>query len=688
MEGNKLKVRLVVMALLVVAMSLAVTAKLYDLQIINGDSYYRQSEKKITRTVKVDANRGEILDRYGRVLVSNRLSYNITFEWDILPADRQNEIILHMIELCQEKGIEFNTTLPIRYNGISYRYDPNPSTTQWNRFVKYLDAMGWEEDIPAWKVIENQMIEYQIDKNTDPQTALYLCAVNYEKDIRSTRVGLNIPSYVFCEDIDIDMIGTVKERDLPGVRIDTVSLRNYETPYAAHILGRIGPIFDGQYEEYKEQGYAMDDYVGNSGAEKAFESWLRGRSGTRIEERNTLGKVTNVMYSTEPEAGDNVLLTIDIRLQEAAERALENRINELKQLGEEGSSLGSADVGGGAAVVVDVRNGDVLAMASYPTFDLANFNRDYNALLEDELLPMHNRALAGLYEPGSVYKMVTAAAALEEGIITKRTRIVDKGIYTYYAPSYQPMCEIYLTSRRTHGSINIVDAIRVSCNYFFYEIGRLSGIGNINKYAAGLGLGERTGIELEGEKAGTLAGPENRKEKGEVWYAADTIQSSIGQSDNLFTPLQLANYVATLVNGGTRYKTHILKSVKSYDYGYTLYEPEVEILGESGISKETEDTIMEGMLAVSERGSAIATFRGYPIKVGSKTGTAQTGRGTANGIFVAYAPHDDPEIAVAVVVEKAGKGSWIAVIARDIFDAYFRINDSLDAVIEENSLIN
>ena len=322
------------------------------------------------------------------------------------------------------------------------------------------------------------------------------------------------------------MIGTVKERDLPGVRIDTVSLRNYETPYAAHILGRIGPIFDGQYEEYKEQGYAMDDYVGNSGAEKAFESWLRGRSGTRIEERNTLGKVTNVMYSTEPEAGDNVLLTIDIRLQEAAERALENRINELKQLGEEGSSLGSADVGGGAAVVVDVRNGDVLAMASYPTFDLANFNRDYNALLEDELLPMHNRALAGLYEPGSVYKMVTAAAALEEGIITKRTRIVDKGIYTYYAPSYQPMCEIYLTSRRTHGSINIVGH-QVSCNYFFYEIGRLSGIGNINKYAAGLGLGERTGIELEGEKAGTLAGPENRKEKGEVWYAADTIQSSI-----------------------------------------------------------------------------------------------------------------------------------------------------------------
>lgn len=236
--------------------------------------------------------------------------------------------------------------------------------------------------------------------------------------------------------------------------------------------------------------------------------------------------------------------------------------------------------------------------------------------------------------------------------------------------------------------MNIIDALRVSCNYFFFEIGRLSGINNINHYAMGVGLGEKTGIELEGEKAGTLASPENRKEKGEIWYSADTIQAAIGQSDNLFTPLQLANYVSTLVNGGNRNKTHILKSVKSYDYAHTLYEPEMEILGQSGISSETEDIIKEGMLAVSERGSAAAIFSGYPIKVGSKTGTAQTGRGSANGIFVAYAPYDDPEIAVAVVVERAGKGSRIGVIARDIFDAYFRINDVLEVVTEENSLIN
>lgn len=687
MEGIKLKIRLAVLVIITVAMSLVVTARLYNLQIINGDSYYRQSEKKITRSVKVEANRGEILDRYGRKLVTNRLSYNLSFDWDVIPSDRQNEIILHMIELCEEKGIEFNKTLPIEYDGRDYEYLEDKENTSWRRFKKYLDAKGWDEDIPATEVIERQKSEYSVDPDLQPEKALSLCAIRYERELRSAKIGLNIPSYVFSEDIGIDIIGIVKERDLPGVRIDTVSVRSYETPYAAHILGRIGPI-EHYDDELKEKGYAMDDYLGIFGAEKAFESYLRGKNGTRVEERNTLGKVTNIMYTKEPEAGNNVLLTLDIRLQEATERALESRINEIKRLGEEGSSLGSADVGGGAAVVIDVRTGEVLAAASYPTYDISSYNRDYSRLIEDSLNPLYNRALMGTYEPGSTYKMVTAVAALEEGVINGKTKILDKGIYTYYAPSYTPMCEVYLTSRRTHGSINIIDAIRVSCNYFFYEIGRLTGIDKMNQYASGFGFGEKTGIELEGEASGTLAGPENRKAKGEPWYHADTIQAAIGQSDNLFTPLQMANYVATLVNGGHRNKVHILKSVKSYDYVHTLYKSKPEVMSQMELSQETVELVKQGMLAVSERGSAYASFSGYPIKVGSKTGTAQTGRGSPNGTFVAFAPYENPEIAVAVVVERAGKGSWIGVIARDIFDAYFRINDALETLDGENTLIN
>jgi penicillin-binding protein 2 len=687
MEGFKLKIRLTVVALITVAMSLAVTARLYNLQIVNGDSYYKQSEKKITRSVKVEANRGEILDRYGRKLVTNRLSYNLSFDWDVVPSDRQNEIILHMIDLCEEKDIEYNVSLPIKYYVNGYRYIGNGEGTDWKRFKKYLDAKGWDEDIPAPEVIERLKTEYGADPELEPEKALSLCAIRYERELRSPKIGLNIPSYVFAEDINIEIIGIVKERDLPGVRIDTVSVRSYETPYAAHILGRIGPI-ENYDDELKEQGYAMDDYLGIFGAEKAFESYLRGKSGTRVEERNTLGKVTNIMYSKEPEAGSNVLLTIDIRLQEAAERALETRINEIRKLGEEGSPLGSADVGGGAAVVIDVRTGELLASASYPTYDISSYNRDYNKLIQDTLKPLYNRALMGMYEPGSTFKMVTAAAALEEGIINEKTKILDKGIYTYYAPSYTPQCEIYLTSKRTHGSINVIDALRVSCNYFFYEVGRLTGIDKMNHYASLFGFGEKTGIELEGEAAGNLAGPENRRARGEAWYQADTIQAAIGQSDNLFTPLQLANYVATLANGGQRNTVHILKAVKSYDYVHTLYKSKNEIAGQTGLSEKTVELIKQGMLAVTERGSAYAIFAGYPIKVGSKTGTAQTGRGSANGIFVAFAPYENPEIAVAVVVERAGKGSRIGVIARDIFDAYFRINHALETLNEENTLIN
>lgn len=688
MEGTRLKIRLGLMGLLLIVLFFVVGARLYDLQIINGDSYYRQSEKKITRSVVVEAGRGEILDRYGRKLVTNRLSYNLTLDSVLMQPARRNATILELIRICSQQGIAFTRTMPIAYNGSGYEYIEQDNQTVWKRFQKYLQALDWPEDLSAGEVIERQREEYKLDPGTSPEDTLAICAVRYEMDLREARIGLNISGYIFCRDVDIEMIGIVKERDLPGVRIDVVSVRKYETPYAAHLLGRVGPIFEEEYEELKTQGYAMDDTIGKEGAEKAFETWLRGEAGTRVEEINTSGKVTNVMYSDVPDPGSNCILTLDIRLQETLERSLQARIEEIKRLGEEGSPLGSAEVGGGAAVVVHVKTGELLAAASYPSYSLENFNRDYASLLENPLNPLYNRVLTGTYEPGSTFKMVTAAAALDTNVIDKSTKILDRGIYTYYAPTYTPMCEIYLTQRKTHGYVNVVEALQVSCNYFFFEVGRLTGIEKLNAYARMLGLGEKTGIELNGESKGRLAGPEQSEQRGEVWKPGDTIQASIGQSGNLFTPLQLANYVGTLVNGGTLNQIHLLKSVKSFEYSQTLFETESSVLGTATIKPETIRLIREGMLAVSLKGSASAIFSNYPIRVGSKTGTAQTGGKAANGIFVAFAPYEDPEIAVAIVVERAGKGSRVGVIARDIFDAYFRINNSLEKLTIENTLLD
>ncbi len=689
MDGIGIKIRLWSLAAVTMVLSLVMASRLYDLQIINGDSYYRQSEKKITRSIEVEAARGELLDRYGRKLVTNKFGYNVSFDSTLLPMVRRNEIIGNLIEVCNERGVEYITTLPIEHNGARFYFTTIDENTYTRRLEKYMEALEWTGGLTAEEIIEKQREEYGIDPQLSPKEALEICKVRYELDLRSARIPLNVPRYIFAENVDIELIGIIKERDFPGVSIDTVSVRDYVTTYAAHILGRVGPIFEGEYPALKEKGYALDDYMGKDGTEKAFESWLRGAAGTRVEEINTSGKVTNVMYSEQPAAGNNVILTLDIRLQEATERALERRILEIKELGEAGSSLGSVDVGGGAAVVLDINTGEVLASASYPTYNLATYNRDYLSLIEDPLEPLYNKALMGTYTPGSIFKMATATAALETKVINARTKILDRGIYTYYASSnFTPMCEVYLTSRRTHGSVDVVNALRVSCNYFFYEVGRLTGIEKIVEYARLLGLGEKTGIELDSEKQGTLAGPESRAEKDKVWYPGDTIQAAIGQSDNMFTPIQLANYVATLVNGGVRNRVHVLKSVKSYDYTQTLFESKAEVLGDANISAETLDLIKRGMLAVSESGSAVAIFGNYPIKVGSKTGTAQTGRGSANGTFVAFAPYDKPEIAVAIVVERAGKGSRIGVIARDIFDAYFRIDNSLETIVVENTLVN
>lgn len=686
MEGRKLNIRISAIAGVVAVLILVVVARLYDLQIINGASYYQQSEKKLTRSVEVQAARGEILDRYGRELVTNRICYNISFDSVLFPEARKNELILELVELCIESGVEYVDTLPLEVGADGTVQLAESGDTAINRFERWCEAMEADPSDPQ-AVFELMADEYGVDPGLTAQQIREVIGIRYELDLRSARIGLNISSYVFAEDIPTELVAVIKERDMPGVNIDTETVREYESSYAAHLLGVVGKIQRGDYEELKDKGYELDDTVGNSGVEKAFEEWLRGKNGRKIEERDTAGKVTGIIYEEEPVAGSNIVLTLDISLQEAAEKSLASRIAEIKALGEAGSSLGSEDVAGGAVVVLDVNTFEILAAASYPTYSLESFYSDYSELANDATLPMYNRAFMGRYQPGSTFKMATAIAALETGAITVNTKITDRGIYTYYAPSYTPMCEIYLTQRGTHGTIDVIDALRVSCNYFFYEVGRLTGIEKMNEYAKLLGLGEPTGVELD-ESIGILAGKENREAAGKVWNPGDTIQAAIGQSDNLFSPLQLACYVATIANGGTRRSAHILKSIKTYDYSDTIYEEQGEVLSVLGADENNLRAVQEGMLAVSTSGSASAVFRNYQVQVASKTGTAQTGSGSPHGVFVAYAPYDDPQIAVAVVVEHAGKGSRIGVIARDVMDAYFRTDQSLGAIIGDGELVN
>jgi cell division protein FtsI/penicillin-binding protein 2 len=420
--------------------------------------------------------------------------------------------------------------------------------------------------------------------------------------------------------------------------------------------------------------YKMNDSVGKEGVELAFESYLRGTPGTRQVDRDTSGRVVDTTWITQPEPGDNVVLTIDIDLQKAVEDILAASVPGL-----------SDSVEGAACVVLDVNTAEVLASASYPTYSLATYSQDYNENLENPLKPFLNRAFSGLYPPGSTFKMVTAIAGLETGEITPTTRIRDTGRYTYYTED-GPMCWIYRQYRSTHGLINVTEALRVSCNVFFFDVGRRVGIEKLQEYAAYFGLGESTGIELS-ERKGVMAGPEYTESLGGTWYKGNTLSVAIGQESSQFTPLQLANYIATLVNGGTRNAAHLLKQVKSSDFSQVLYTQEPEVLNTIDIAPENLAAVKKGMLELTTTSLASA-FQGLPFQVGAKTGSAQVNSQTdSNAVFVCFAPYDDPQVAIALVVEKGGSGSGLARIAANILNYYFSAEGTREEILTENTLI-
>ncbi len=663
--------------------------KLYDLQIIETNGNTNNIKTFTTETV-VKAARGDILDCKGNVLVTSRASYDLVFNhYVIRSASNRNQHLLRLVQLCRELGIEYVDHFPVTKTA-PFQYTLSDYNATWQGYFQaYLPEVGkLDSDISAPLLIAKLREFYELPEEWSDEDARAVLGLRYELALRSDIT--NLPNYVFLEDATSDELAALLELNIPGLKAEASTVREYNTQFAAHILGYVGPITKDQWNNtYKDKpGYSMDALIGQSGLEMVFEEYLHGTDGIRVDTVTVDGTVIESHYKVvngkemRPISGQNVEISIDLSLQSAAERALESLITTLRASGEnlaEGEKMpDGADAEGGAVVVMNTKTGQVLACASYPTFNLATYREDYNTLLETDYAPLYNRALQAIYPPGSTYKMVTAIAGIHSGKIQRNTIIKDEGEYRKYAASgFHPDCLVWTNSHSTHGRINVSQAISASCNYFFYSLADEYGVSikTIDDVAKGLGLGEKTGVELF-EETGYRANEETKAQlyKGDDsrWYAADQIMASIGQSDNKFTPIQLCSYVSTLANKGVRYKATFMNRVLSADYSTVLSSVTPVVLSEYDISEEAYLAYSEGMRLACIEGTAKKFFGTYPVAIVAKTGTAETDSGGSdNGAFVCYGPFEDPEIAVVVYGEKAGHGSTMGEIAKAITDAYF-----------------
>ena len=724
MEGKQFHIRTLIISILLALLLIGFVMVLYHLQIVKGDEYRAASTVKIANTVTVEAARGELLDRYGRSLVGNRATYEITLNSSLMGAEAErNANLMELITICRENDLEWTDTLPISKDApFTYTdenalvYTNSEGKVKFSYLGSLLNALPlgdkilptrWDSDDlaaassvadlgegpTAEEVIDGLRQYFLIDESLSDADARALIGVLYELNLRSQNVKQT--EYIFAQDVDIDVISAVKERSLTGVNISATTVRQYNTTSAAHLLGRVGSIQSANWETYKAKGYNMNDKVGIDGMEAAFEDYLRGKSGTLIQEMNTSGKVVSESWmvddetgeAMEPEPGNHVMTTLDLRLQEKVEEVLANTIESLADTKEKG-----------AIIVQSVNDGGILAMASYPTYDLSTVyssTEAYKAVSDDPRNPFVNRATSEIYYPGSTFKPLVAIAALEEGLVTPTEEIQDTGALQlpeeehYPYGDYHPQCWIYRQYRGTHGWENMADALRDSCNIYFYTLGHRLGIDKIDEYAAMFGLGQKTGLELS-EAEGYVAGPETSAMLGQEWYGGNLLSAAIGQDNTKITMLQLSNYIATLVNGGNRYQTHLLKTVKSSDFSETVYEYEAQPVETLDLDPAYVEAVKKGMWEVAndEESTVDQYLSNLAVEVGAKTGSAQVSADeNANAVFVLFAPYDDPEIVISMVVEGGASGANLASAAGEIVNYYFGSEHTMESIGTENTLI-
>lgn len=659
----------IVCGALVAVIFLVYIGRLGQWQLLEGETYAEEAVVSGS-FIKLTGARGEILDRNGEVLAGNRPVYNIVYSRLSEDAQARNETILSVVKLLESVGVAWIDRLPIVIGaGGEYAFDSaRQSEIETMKSAEMLDLPA---DADAASCMAALVERYEIDNTTDKADVRRIASVRYNME-RSAFSRTN--PYVIAEDVAIETVEIVSERasDMPGVETQVGQTRYYgdDGALAPHVVGTLGAISEEQYAEAEAagntysasnvSGYSYTDTVGQSGIESVFESTLRGQNGKETIETDSTGAVVSTTVTDPPQAGDSVWLTIDSDLQRAANETLAEKI----------SSGLREDCVAGAAVALDVNSGAVLACASYPTFDLNRYVSDdeyLTALYADETQPLFNRGLNGIFTPGSCFKPLVALAALEEGVITDTDTPVDcDGAYHYYAPDYEPRC------LGVHGEVDMYGAISHSCNSYFFDVGRMLTIRKMSTYAELFALGEATGCELP-ESVGIMSDPVEYTERhnGAAWYDGLTIQAAIGQCDNMFTPIELATYCSMIANGGTRYRTHFLEKVTDYDRVITRETAEPEVVLQAEIAQENFEIVREGMRQVCTEGTAATTFADFGVAVAGKTGTAENADHSDNMTFIGFAPYDDPEIAVSVVIEYGGSGDAAEEVARAIFEAYF-----------------
>lgn len=669
MKPSSLRIRIIVLAAVIMAVLVGYTLHLMGLQVVQGEYYANLVESGWTAKQVVKAARGEILDRNGQPLAANTMGRDIIINQAFLEPGSTNETILRLIALMEELGEGWIDNLPITEKApFAFKEGRDADV------ARLKTALGIEQYATIDDVVYHLKKQYKLEEYDDLHFR-QIAGVRYE--MQRTNFAVNNP-YTFASGIKTESVPKIKERGfmLPGVDVVESALRQYVSgTVAPHVIGSVGPIYKEEWDSLEKQGnnavingrtYAMNDVVGKEGAELAFEHYLKGIDGEMEITFNAHNQVEDYNENIAAVPGNTVVLTIDARLQKIAQDALEKKILSMQaDLATYPPGKGH-EADSGAVAVIDCKTGEVLVLATYPSYNLATYQKDYGDLVQNELHPLWNRALMGLYKPGSTFKPSIALTALAEGVITPYDTVTCGGIYTFFS-GWHPAC------LSVHGPIDVVYALQVSCNIFFYDVGRRAGIDAIGEYTAKLGMGQPTGIEIA-EQTGRVSSPETKAQlhDGAEWEPGDTVQTSIGEYDTLLTPLQMANYAATLANDGVRMRATILKSVRNYAFDEVLYEHEPEIVEIIEAPQEVWDTIRQGMInASSYTGTSGATFGNYPITVASKTGTPERADGLFNSTYICYAPAEDPQIAIAVVIENGWHGYTGAPVAKEIFDAYF-----------------
>ena len=640
------------------AVMLFYTVMLAKIQISGPTTERSDGTIAYTRTVSVSGLRGEIYDRNGILLVGNSTSYDLVFEYGSIPdtSSELNRSILSALQAIRATSNENKLCLDLyaldgNYPDLYYTEAAKLSgTDESNALLRILDANSLPHDTSAEKLVDTLTKKYKIYPDLYTSEEIDdLLKVRYTME--RIKFGVYEP-LVLASEIDLALVSYIEEANIDGANLKVNSKREYAYPgYASHILGRLGKITAETAEYYSELGYPMDAYVGGSGCEKAFESYLRGQDGIMEISYDVNGNIIKKEFIKEPISGNDVYLTLDIKLQIAAEDSLKKSVD----------SIPTSNAGAALALTP---KGEILAIASYPTYDLTRFDsyEYYDSLLNDPANPLYDRALLGQYAPGSTYKVGSALAALESGLISSSTEYHCSGRYPHY---HNPTC------LGVHGDLNVIEAIGVSCNCFFYTVGDKLGIDSVTSYTKRLGLGIPTGIELP-ERSGIVAGTEYRESIGAVWNHSENLSAAIGQSDHSYTPLQIGVYISSVLNGGESYNAHLLHSVKKFYTGEVIYEDQPSAADKVEISPATISTLKSGMRRVITSSSALSSyFASLDVTVGGKTGTAEVAGKKDFALFSGFAPFDSPEIVGICVLEEGLNGGNAAIPVRDIFKTYF-----------------